>query len=52
MDLVISSIAKTKERYLDGDSGVTIMSFFDKNTDNMMGLFQACVDRVFEISKK
>ena len=52
MDIVMDQISKTKESYLDSDDGVCIIRFFDRNTDNMMGLFQSCVDSIFEITKK
>jgi len=40
-----------KKDYLNKDDGVNLVTFFDKNTENLNGVFASCIDRMYEITK-
>ena len=52
LNFYIKSYQDVKNEYLDRDEGSNLISFFDKNRDNLMGVFSSCIDRIYEITKK
>ena len=52
LNFYLSSFQDAKKHYLDSSEGSNLISFFDKNTDNLLGVFASCVDRLYEVSKK
>lgn len=48
----IQIIREAKEEYLTGEDGPNLISYFDQNTDNLNGVFNSCIEKIFFIGKK
>ena len=52
LEFYIKSYQELKNEYLNRDTGCNLISFFDKNTDNLLGVFSSSIDRIYETTKK
>lgn len=52
LNFFVKVFQNAKKNYLNRDDGVNLVAFFDKNTENLHGVFASCIDRMYEITKK
>lgn len=51
LNFFIKCYREVKNEYLERAEGPNLINFFDKNTDNLFGVFASCVDRVYGLTK-
>ena len=51
LNFLIKGFLETKEEYLEGNESPNLINFFDKNTDNLKGVFESCIARIFDIPR-
>ena len=52
VNFFIKAYQHVKKEYLEREEGSNLIGFFDKNNDNLMGVFASCIDRIYEVTKK
>lgn len=52
LEFYIKAYQDVKNEYLNRATGCNLISFFDKNTDNLLGVFSSSIDRIYETTKK
>lgn len=51
LNFFIKGYKEAKNEYLERAEGPNLIGFFDKNTDNLFGVFASCIDRVYGKTK-
>jgi hypothetical protein len=47
LNFFVKVVNGAKKQYINKEEGVNLVGFFDKNTENLHGVFSTCIDRMY-----